>query len=261
LVISSVFCRPAMTEDFFIYLWTMVIRCLAIDDEPLALKQIGAYIKKTPFLEPVALCRNAFEAMEFLRDRSADLIFVDISMPDLSGMDFVKSLTVKPYIVFTTAFSEYAFEGFRVEATDYLLKPIGYTDFLKASNKVRSLIELKISKTESPRPSADHIFIKSDYKLIRVELSDIKYIESMHEYVRIHLSNDKPLMTLVSLKSIENQLPPEKFIRVHRSFIVNKDKIKVIERNRIVFDNNIYIPVSDQYKEKFQEFLNSNYLP
>jgi DNA-binding LytR/AlgR family response regulator len=237
----------------------MVIRCLAIDDEPLALKQIGTYIKKTPFLELTGLCRNAFEAMELLKNGQVDLMFVDISMPDLSGMDFVKSLSVKPYIVFTTAFSEYAFEGFRVEATDYLLKPIGFTDFLKAANKVRSIIELKTAKTEIPKPAADHIFIKSDYKLIRVELSDIKYIESMHEYVRIHLTNEKPLMTLVSLKAIESELPAERFIRVHRSFIVNKDKIKVIERNRIVFDKNIYIPVSDQYKEKFREFLDGNF--
>jgi DNA-binding LytR/AlgR family response regulator len=237
----------------------MVIKCLAIDDEPLALKQIGSYIKKIPYLELVALCRNAFEAMEFLRKGNVDLMFVDISMPGLSGIDFVKSLTVKPFIVFTTAFSDYAFEGFRVDATDYLLKPIGFTDFMRASNKVRSIVELNAIKTESPKPAADHIFIKSDYKLIRVELTDIRYIESMHEYVRIHLSNDKPLMTLVSLKSIENQLPPEKFIRVHRSFIINKDKIKVIERNRIVFDNNIYIPVSDQYKGKFREFLDGNF--
>jgi two-component system LytT family response regulator len=237
----------------------MVIRCLAIDDEPFALKQIGTYIKKTPFLEPVALCRNAFEAMEFLKEGNAELIFVDISMPDLSGVDFVKSLSVKPYIVFTTAYSEYAIEGFRVEATDYLLKPIGYSDFLKAANKVRSIIELKSRKAVNPVQAPDHIFVKSDYKLIRVEMSEIEYIESMHEYIKIHRAGEKPLMTLVSLKSFEIQLPPEKFIRVHRSFIVNKTKIKVIEKNRIVFDKNVYIPVGDQYKEVFQEFLNGNF--
>jgi DNA-binding LytR/AlgR family response regulator len=237
----------------------MVINCLAIDDEPLALKQIGSYIKKTPFLEPVALCRNAFEAMEFLKEGRVDLMFVDISMPDLSGMDFVKSLSVKPYIVFTTAYSEYAIDGFRVEATDYLLKPIGFADFLKAVNKVRSIIVLKSPKADSPIQSPDHIFVKSGYKLVRVELPDIEYIESMHEYISIHRAGEKPLMTLVSLKSIENQLPAEKFIRVHRSFIVNKDKIKVIERNRIVFDKNVYVPVGDQYKDKFQEFLNGSF--
>jgi len=233
----------------------MVIRSLAIDDEPFALKQIGTYIKKTPFLATVALCRNAFEAMEFLKQGGVDLMFVDISMPDLSGVDLVKSLQVKPYVVFTTAYSEYAIEGFRVDATDYLLKPIGYSDFLKAANKVRSIIELKSQKAENSVPAQDHIFVKSDYKLIRVEMSDIEYIESMHEYIKIHRAGEKPLMTLMSLTSFESQLPSETFIRVHRSFIVNKDKIKVIDKNRIVFNNNVYIPVGDQYKDKFQKFL------
>lgn len=259
MIMSSVYYRLVMTEDFFIYLWTMVISCLAIDDEPLALKQIGIYIKKTPFLEPVALCRNAFEAIEYLKDGRVELMFVDISMPDLSGMDFVKSLSVKPYIVFTTAYSEYAIDGFRVEATDYLLKPIGFSDFLRAANKVRSIIELKNPKADNPIQNPDHIFVKSGYKLVRVELPEIEYIESMHEYIKIHCAGGKNIMTLVSLKSIENQLPAERFIRVHRSYIVNKDKIKVIERNRIVFDRNVYIPVGDQYKDKFQEFLNGNF--
>jgi DNA-binding LytR/AlgR family response regulator len=238
----------------------MAIRCLAIDDEPLALKQIGSYIKKTPFLELIALCRNAFEAMEYLKSGQINLMFVDISMPDLSGMDFVKSLSDKPLIIFTTAYSEYAVEGFRVDAIDYLLKPIGYNDFLRATNKAKSYIDLKDNLTEPVKTGSDHLFVKSDYKLIRIELSEIKYIESMHEYIRIHRINDKPLMTLLSMKSIEEQLPSERFIRVHRSFIVNKERIKVIDRNRIVFDNNTYIPVGDQYKTRFQEFLNKNFL-
>ncbi len=238
----------------------MKIRCLAIDDEPLALKQIGGYIKKTPFLELVSLCNNAFDAMAILKDGEIDLMFVDINMPDLSGLDFVKALSEKPFIIFTTAYSEYALEGFKVDATDYLLKPVGYKDFLKASNKVKAQFDLKRSKSVEVKSSQDHLFVKSGYKLVRIELSDIKYIESMHEYVRIFLINDKPVMTLASMKSIEEQLPPEKFLRVHRSFIVNTARIKVIERNRIVFDSNVYIPVSDQYKAKFQEFLNKNFL-
>lgn len=238
----------------------MKIKCLAIDDEPLALKQIGGYIKKTPFLELVSLCNNAFDAMALLKDGRIDLMFVDINMPDLSGLDFVKALSEKPFIIFTTAYSEYALEGFKVDATDYLLKPVGYKDFLKASNKVKAQFDLIRSRSGEVKSSLDHLFVKSGYKLIRIELSDIKYIESMHEYVRIFLLNDKPVMTLASMKSIEEQLPPEKFLRVHRSFIVNTARIKVIERNRIVFDNNVYIPVSDQYKAKFQEFLNKNFL-
>ena len=238
----------------------MTIKCLAIDDEPLALKQIGGYIKKTPFLELVALCNNAFDAMGFLQADQVNLMFVDINMPDLSGMDFVKSLSEKPFIIFTTAYSEYAIEGFKVDAIDYLLKPIGYKDFLRAVNKVHTLFDLIKHKSNPIKTSPDHLFVKSEYRLIRIELSEIKYIESMHEYVRIHLISEKPVMTLASLKSIEEQLPPERFLRVHRSFIVNTERIKVIERNRIVFENNVYIPVSDQYKAKFQDFLSKNFL-
>jgi two-component system, LytTR family, response regulator LytT len=237
----------------------MTIKCLAIDDEPLALKQIGTYIEKTPFLELVALRNSGFDALE--SSGKVDLIFVDINMPDLNGMDFVKSLKEKPYIIFTTAYAEYAIEGFKVDAVDYLLKPIGYNDFLKAVNKVKTLIDLKsIQSGNTENASPDHIFVKSEYKLVRIELSEIKYIESMHEYVRIHLSNSKPVMTLVSMKSIEEQLPSESFMRVHRSFVVNLHMVKVIERNRIVFDNNIYIPVGDQYKEAFQQFVEKHFL-
>jgi DNA-binding LytR/AlgR family response regulator len=238
----------------------MIIRCLAIDDEPLALKQIRTYIQKTPFLELVSVCNNAFDAMKFLQEGNINLMFVDINMPDLSGMDFVKSLPERPFIIFTTAYSEYAVEGFRVDAVDYLLKPFGYTDFLKAANKVRNLVELADHKTDPAKSVPDHLFVKSEYKLIRIELSQIKYIESMHEYIRIHFVNDKPIMTLMSMKSIEELLPPDRFMRVHRSFIVSKDKVKVIERNRIIFENSVYIPVSDQYRDKFQEFLNSTFL-
>jgi len=238
----------------------MTIKCLAIDDEPLALKQIGSYIEKTPFLETAALCRNAFDAMQYLNSNKIDLLFVDIDMPELSGMDFVKSLSDKPFVIFTTAYSEYAVDGFRVDAIDYLLKPIGYKEFLRAANKVSSLMELKELHGENVNATKEYLFVKSDYKIVRIELAEIKYIESMHEYVRIHLVNDKPVMTLVTLKSVEELLPPEQFLRVHRSFIVNTARIKVVERNRIVFDNNIYIPVSDQYKSKFQEFLNKNFL-
>jgi DNA-binding LytR/AlgR family response regulator len=239
----------------------MTIKCVAIDDEPLALKQIGNYIKKTPALEQVALCNNAFDAFEFINSGQVSLIFVDISMPDLNGLDFVRSLTEKPYVIFTTAYSEYAVEGFKVDAVDYLLKPIGYNDFLRAVNKVKTLISLQSAAVpETIRTTADHLFVKSDYKVMRINLDDIKYIESMHEYIRIHLSDGKPVMTLVSLKSIEEQLPAHKFMRVHRSYIVNLERIKVVERNRIVFDSNVYIPVSDQYKEKFQQFIDKNFL-
>jgi two-component system, LytTR family, response regulator LytT len=239
----------------------MRIQCIAIDDEPLAVKKIAGYIQKVPFLELVAECRSAYEAMKVLSENSIQLIFIDINMPDLSGMEFVKTLPDKPYIVFTTAYSEYAVEGFQVEAVDYLLKPITFNNFLKAVNKVKKLIELTSNKEkESISTTADHLFVKSEYKLIRIELDDITYIESQHEYIKIHLNKSKPVMTQISLKAIEEQLPCDRFMRVHRSFIVNLKKVSVIERNRIVFDGKVHIPVSEQYKEKFQEYLNRNFV-
>jgi DNA-binding LytR/AlgR family response regulator len=238
-----------------------MIKCVAIDDEPLAVKKIAGYIGKIPFLELVAECRSASEAMSILSENDIQLLFIDINMPDISGMDFVKSLANKPYIVFTTAYSEYAVEGFQVEAVDYLLKPISFSNFLKAANKVKNLIDLSSnSQKESLRATANHLFVKSEYKLIRIELDDIKYIESQHEYIKIFLINSNPVMTQVSLKSIDEQLPSDRFMQVHRSFIVNLARVSVIERNRIVFDDKIYIPVSEQYKEKFQEYIDKNFV-
>jgi len=238
----------------------MKIKCLSIDDEPLALQQIGAYIEKTPFLEAVALCQSAFEALKYLSENEVDLMFVDINMPDLNGMDFVKSLTQKPKIIFTTAYSEYAMEGFQVDAVDYILKPISYAVFLKAANKAKTWFELNRKQTETIETTADCIFVKSEYKLIRIHLQEIKYIESSNEYIQIHLINDEPITTLIRLKTIEEQLPKDKFMRVHRSFIVNLDKVKVIERNRIVFDHNIFIPIGDQYRDSFQAFIDKTFL-
>jgi two-component system LytT family response regulator len=239
----------------------MNIRCIAIDDEPLAVKKIAGYIQKVPFLELVAECRSTAEAMTVMDSTDVQLLFIDINMPDISGMEFVKSLTNKPYVVFTTAYSEYAVEGFQVEAVDYLLKPITFSNFLKAANKVKNLVELTANnQKESVRTTADHLFVKSDYKLIRIELYDIKYIESQHEYIKIHLINSTPVMTQLSLKSIEEQLPPDRFMRVHRSYVVNLAKITVIERNRIIFDGKVYIPVSDQYKEIFQKYVDGNFV-
>ena len=238
----------------------MNIRCLAIDDEPLAVKKIAGYIQKVPFLELVAECRSASEAMKIMDTTDIQLLFIDINMPDISGMEFVKSLTSKPYVVFTTAYSEYAVEGFQVDATDYLLKPITFSNFLKAANKVKNRIELSSNnQKESVQTTANHLFVKSEYKLIRIELDDIKYIESQHEYIKIHLANSTAVSTQLSLKSIEEQLPPGRFMRIHRSYIVNLAKISIIERNRIVFDGKTYIPVSDQYKEKFQEYIDGNF--
>ena len=238
-----------------------MIKCIAIDDEPLAVKKIAGYIGKIPFLQLVAECRSASEAMSVLSENDVQLLFIDINMPDINGMDFVKSLANPPYIVFTTAYSEYAVEGFQVEAVDYLLKPISFGNFLKAANKVKNLIELTTnSQKESLSTTANHLFVKSEYKLIRIELDDIKYIESQHEYIKIYLINSNAVVTQISMKNIEEQLPSDRFMRVHRSFIVNLARVSVIERNRIVFDDKIYIPISEQYKEKFQEYIDKNFV-
>lgn len=238
----------------------MKIKCLAIDDEPLALQQISSYINKTPFLENVALCQSAFEAREYLANNEIDLMFVDINMPDLNGMDFVKSLVEKPQVIFTTAYSEYALDGFQVDALDYILKPIAYDGFLKAATKAKTWFELNQKQPETIQTNSNYLFVKSEYKLIRILLADIKYIESANEYIQIHLTNEEPVTTLIRLKSMEEQLPKNKFMRVHRSFIVNLDQVKVIERNRIIFDHKIYIPIGEQYKDNFQTFIDKTFM-
>src|SRR5665647_2137062 len=175
----------------------MKIRCIAIDDEPLALKQIGSYIAKTPFLETIALCSNAFEALRFIREGDIDLLFVDINMPDLNGLDFVKSLDRKIPVIFTTAYSEYAIEGFQVDALDYLLKPISYAQFLKSANKAKTWFDLNTKTPEILQPTNDYLFVKAEHRLIRIHLADIKYIEGSNEYIVIHLLKEKPVTTLM----------------------------------------------------------------
>lgn len=236
-----------------------MIHCICIDDEPLALKQMAAYIEKTPFLELSGQFESALSAMDFVASNNVDLMFVDINMPDLSGMEFVKTLSNGPKVIFTTAYSEYALEGFKVNAVDYLLKPISYADFLKAANKAKDLYFSEPEESESIGHGDDFLFIKSEYKVVRVNYRDIKYIEGMREYVRIYLDNDAPVMALMSIKKLVEHLPEASFMRVHRSFIVNLAKITTIERNRIVFDKT-YIPISDQYKNAFQEFLDNKFL-
>jgi two-component system, LytTR family, response regulator LytT len=237
-----------------------MIRCIAIDDEPLALRQLSGYIEKTPFLELTGSYDSALKAIGVLKIERIDLIFVDINMPDLNGMDFVKSLENPPMIVFVTAYSEFALEGFRVDAIDYLLKPISYGDFIRSANKVKSWFDNHHNNSEEGRSDKDFLFIKSDYKILRINFDNIKYIEGMSEYIKIHLTDSRPVMTLLSMKAIKDQLPTDRFMRVHRSYIVNLSKITVIERSRIIFDGKIYIPVSEQYKNAFQNYLDKNFL-
>lgn len=236
-----------------------MIQCIAIDDEPLALKQMAAYINKTPFLNLIGEFESAIDAILFLQQTNVDLMYVDINMPDINGMDFVKSLNNPPKVIFTTAYSEYAIDGFKVNAIDYLLKPIAYADFLKASSKARELYFNTKEAPETLEHNEEYLFIKSEYKMVRINYSDIKYIEGMREYVRIFIDSDKPIMALMSIKKLVEHLPNKDFMRVHRSFIVNLNKVSTVERMRIVFDKT-YIPISEQYKESFQAFLDDKFL-
>ncbi len=238
-----------------------MIRCIAIDDEPLALKQIVGYITQTPYMELNGQFDSALQAIKFLQSSETDLMFVDINMPELTGMEFVRSLNHPPKVIFTTAYSEYALEGFRVNALDYLLKPIGYPAFLKSAEKAKDWFEKIERKTTQVEANSEFLFIKSEYKIIRINIGDITYVEGMREYVRIHMVGQSPVMSLLSMSKLEGFLPSDRFMRVHRSYIVNLARITTIERNRIVFDGKVYIPISENYKEKFQEFLNKNFLP
>ena len=239
-----------------------MIRCLAIDDEPLALQQLTTYIQKVPFLELAAQCQSALEARKFLEQDSVDAIFCDINMPDLNGMDFVKSLQAPPLIVFTTAYSEYAVEGFKVNAVDYLLKPFGLDDFRRAANRIKERQESVSTNIQHPIPNTQpaSLFVKTDYRMVKINIPDIRYIEGMSEYLKIYLEGeDKPIITLLSMKKIESRLP-ENFMRIHRSYIVNLHKIQEVNKNRIIMDAETYLPVGDMYKEAFQHYLDTIFL-
>ena len=244
-----------------------MIHCLAIDDEPLALQQLVAYIKKVPFLELAAQCQSAIEARQFLEHDTVDAIFCDINMPDLNGMDFVKSLAAPPLVVFTTAYSEYAVEGFRVNAVDYLLKPFGLQDFQRAANRLRERLEKSsasdLSLTSHPSPltsERDAIFLKTDYRIVKVRIADIRYIEGMSEYLKVWIEGEpKPVITLLSMKKMEEHLP-DCFMRIHRSYIINLNKIQEVNKNRVILDANTYLPIGELYKEAFQTYLDTRFL-
>lgn len=237
-----------------------MITTIAIDDEPLALHLVAGYIEKTPGLKLIGKFDNPIDAAEFLTDTSVDLIFVDIQMPDLSGIEFTRLMEKGPKVIFTTAFEKYALEGFKLEIVDYLLKPFSYEEFLVAVHKVQKLLSLEQKVPAKVDVNNEFLFIKSDYKIKRINFNDILYIEGLKDYVKVYTQNtSKPVLSLTSLKLLESKLPDNRFMRVHRSFIVNLEKIDTIERSRIVFGKE-YIPVSDQYKDRFQEYLDKNFL-
>lgn len=245
-----------------------MIKCIAIDDEPLALRQIEAYIKRLPSLQLVALCHNATQAQQILQRERVELMFVDINMPDKSGVEFVREIENPPMIIFTTAYSEYAIEGFRLDAVDYLLKPFAFDEFERSVEKARSLVELRrlrdanceaISEAvpTSEEMNKDCISIRADYKVTLVRYDDIIYIESVGEYVRLHLVSGQRIMTLFRLKNMETALPSNRFMRVHRSYIINLGHIAGYSRGMVSLDNGDSVPVSVNYREQFRDFVDS----
>lgn len=237
----------------------MILNCALVDDEPLALDLLETYVRKTPFLNLVGKCSSAVAAMKELQEKTVDLLFLDIQMPELSGLEYSKMVNPETRIVFTTAFGQYALDGYRVNALDYLLKPISYKDFLEAANKALSWFEMKENASAGGnvvKVEDDCIYVKSDYKLVQIKLKDILYVEGLKDYVKIYIENEpKAILSLMSMKAMEERLPSSHFIRVHRSFIVQKNKIKIIDRGRIVFGKE-YIPISDSYKQELQNYLN-----
>ena len=245
-----------------------MIKCIAIDDEPLALKKLVTYIKKIPYLELVAECRNAIEAQKVFDEQEIDAVFLDINMPGLNGMDFAKSLeqghSQGPLMVFTTAYSEYAIEGYKANSVGYLLKPYGFDEFEAAAQKVKDIHEIRQQATTDVTTQVDDdgtIFVKSDYKIVRIAIENIRYIEAMSEYLRIACDDrEKPVIVLLSMKKIEEHLPSSSFMRIHRSFIINLNKICEVKKNHVILDGDVSLPIGDNYKDAFMNYLNSKIL-
>ena len=246
-----------------------MIKCLAIDDEPFALLQLATYIKKIPYLELKGECQSALEAKEIMENEIIDAVFIDINMPDLNGMDFVRSLAIRPIIVFTTAYSEYAIEGYKVDAVDYLLKPFGLDDFQRAAEKVKKQFELEARSYQQTIPATpalssepdndDTLFLKTEHRMVRISISGIKYIEGMSEYLKIHLEDQKPVVVLYSMKKLEERLPSY-FMRIHRSYIINLKKIQEVNKNRVILDAQTYLPIGDLYRDQFTDYLQQRFL-
>ena len=245
----------------------MKLTCYVIDDEPLAVSLLESYVKKTPFLALEGTFNSAIHALTAISDHPVDILFLDIQMPELNGLEFSRIVSGETRIIFTTAFERYAADSYKVNALDYLLKPISYPDFLTAANKALQWFEMtrkntiQVDGTVTPaKEEIESIFVKTEYKLIQIALNKILYIEGLKDYVKIYTEEDiHPILSLMSMKTMEEMLPSKNFIRVHRSYIVQAQKIKVIERNRIVFGK-AYISISDNYKPRFMEFLSQRSL-
>lgn len=238
----------------------MKIRCLVLDDEPMALDKLKNYIERIPYMEVVTLCESSFDAMKILSTEKVDVMFVDINMPDMNGLDFVKSLSDPPLIVFTTAYAEYAVESYKVHAADYLLKPFSFIDFQGVAENLRQRMDMIRSCASSSAATevlSDFLYLKVDYRYVRVNLSDIIYIEGMNEYLKIHSVSSDPCLTHATFKSIKSVLPPE-FIQIHRSYMVNMMHVAEVERSAVKMTGGIYLPVSEGNRAVFMDYLNGH---
>ena len=233
------------------------MRCLVIDDENLALELMEDNVGKVPFLQLQGLCKNAMEAMEFLRRDAVDLIFLDIQMPGISGIEFLKSLIKPPMVILVTAYENYALDGFNLDVVDYLLKPFSFERFLKAVNKANQLSSVRLQQDVpvTPSPAEGYIFVNADYSIVRINIPDVTYVEGLKDYIKIYLkSTNRPVITRLSMHFMESKLPVDGFARVHRSFIVSLDKITVFKRTRVLL-NDVEIPVSDNYRERILAYV------
>lgn len=234
----------------------MILNCLIIDDEPLALDLLESYISKTPFLKLTGRYSSALQALQSLStDNTVQLIFLDIQMPDLNGMEFAKLVDKQTRIILTTAFSEYAIDSYKINALDYLLKPFSYTDFLTAAKKAIDWFEITTSAEQNSDKTLSGFFVRSEYQLIQVQFDELLYIEGLKDYVKIYCENKpKPILTLMNMKAVEELIPANQFIRVHRSYIVNRNKITKIDKNRIVIGKQ-EIPIGNTYRKSFIEII------
>lgn len=239
---------------------SLMLRCIAIDDEPLALELLADNISKVSFLQLVAECSNPLEALKVMQDRKVDLVFLDIQMPGLTGLQFIQSLAERPMFILITAYEKYALDGYTLDVIDYLVKPVSLDRFIKACNKAKDLHELKLkgNNIQSGNLKAEYFFVNVDYKLLKITFSDITFIEGLKDYIKIHLkSTNRPVITRMSMKSVEEQLPADQFIRVHKSYIVSTAHITAVMKNSI-FIGELELPVSDNYRETLSLFTGRN---
>jgi two-component system LytT family response regulator len=237
-----------------------MLKCLAVDDEPLALHLLTDYIRKVPFLDLVATASDAFEAAKHLQEKPVDLIFIDIQMPGLTGLQFIQSLAKRPMFIIITAYKKFAPDGFDLDVVDYLVKPVGLDRFMKACNKAQELHDLRTSANTGPAGSApaspntaEFFFVNADYSLVKVIFADIIWIEGSGDYVKIHLkSSPKPLLVRTSAKTLESELPPDRFIRVHKSYIVAVASITAIRKNSL-FIGELELPVGETYRDALRQ--------